>query len=131
MDIYSNNNYIMECRKYNNALACRRYYEKNKGNPEFRLRKPYQARKIYYKKRYPIFWSIFKLGNNYFLKTTLPVEIRPLVGIAHHNGVVAWEKQVNNFIIRRNRLLLKKVIDIWKLFEKTPRISKPIICSFF
>ena len=39
----------MECKKYNNALACRKYYEKNKGNPVLRLRKAYQARKLYYK----------------------------------------------------------------------------------
>ena len=99
----------MECKKYNNALACRKYYEKNKGNPEFRLRNVCQARKLYYKKRYPIFWSIFQAWKQLFSETTLPVKIRPLVG----------ERQVNNFIIRRNRLLLKKVIDIWKLIEKT------------
>ena len=46
--------------KYNNKLACRKYYEKNKGNPEFRLRKAYQSRKLYYKKRYPVFWNIFQ-----------------------------------------------------------------------
>ena len=114
----------MECKKYNNALACRKYYEKNKDNPEFRLRKAYQARKQYYKKRYPIFWDIFQAWKTQSLKILQPVK-------KQIKKEVDKRININNFIIRRNRLLLKKVIDIWKMFEKTPRITKHIICSFF
>ena len=100
---------------YNNALACRKYYEKNKGNPEFRLRKAYQSRKLYYKKRYPVFWNIFQAWKVLALK-----EVNKRI-------------KINNFLIRRNILLLKKVIDSWKLYERTPKSSKPIyniLCSF-
>ena len=100
---------------YNNALACRKYYEKNKGNPEFRLRKACQSRKLYYKKRYPVFWNIFQAWKVLALK-----EVNKRI-------------KINNFLIRRNILLLKKVIDSWKLYERTPKSSKPIyniLCSF-
>ena len=59
---------------YNNALACRKYYEKNKGNPEFRLRKACQSRKLYYKKRYPVFWGIFQAWKTLSLKILQPVK---------------------------------------------------------
>ena len=100
---------------YDNALACRKYYEKNKGNPEFRLRKACQSRKLYYKKRYPVFWNIFQAWKVLALK-----EVNKRI-------------KINNFLIRRNILLLKKVIDSWKLYERTPKSSKPIyniLCSF-
>ena len=64
----------MECKKYNNALACRKYYEKNKSNPEFRLKKVCQARKLYYKKRYPVFWGIFQAWKTLSLKILQPVK---------------------------------------------------------
>ena len=61
----------MECKKYNNALACRKYYEKNKGNPEFRLRKVCQARKLYYKKTIPDILEYFpSLENSIFENTS-------------------------------------------------------------
>ena len=92
----------MECKKYNNALACRKYYEKNKVNPEFRLRKVCQARKLYYKKRYPIFWSIFQAWKILSLKILQPVKKKQI------KKEVNERKEINNFIIRRNILLLKK-----------------------
>ena len=104
----------MECKKYNNALACRKYYEKNKGKSEFRLRKACQARKLYYKKRYPIFWSIFQAWKILSLKILQPVK-------KQIQKEVNERIKVNNLIIKKNRLLLKKVIDNWKLFEKNTK----------
>ena len=92
----------MECKKYNNALACRKYYEKNRCKPEFRLRKAYQARKLYYKKRYPIFWSIFQAWKILSLKILQPVKKKQI------KKEVNERIKINNLIIKKNRLLLKK-----------------------
>ena len=41
--------------------------------------------------------------------------------------------KINTFIMRRNRLLLKVMIDKWKDYERapTPSYYKPIVCSLF
>ena len=53
--------------KNNNALVCKRYYDRNKGNPEFMARKAVNTMRYYYKKKYhilykkkyPVLWSVF------------------------------------------------------------------------
>ena len=53
----------------NNNLACRKYYEKNKNNPEFAMKKRLFARRQYYRKRYTWFCKIFQMWKNLIVKT--------------------------------------------------------------
>ena len=114
----------MDIKKYNNILACRRYYERNRHNPEFRLRKAMQQRKYASKKQKPVLWEVFQSWKS------LAVKIQPIVKIKQ------TKTKLNTFIIKRNRLLLKVMIDMWKEYERTPIPAynpncKPIVCSFF
>ena len=43
-----------------NTLACRKYHERNKDKPEYKLRKIAYGRRFYYRKRYMIFYKIFQ-----------------------------------------------------------------------
>ena len=44
----------------NNNLACKKYYEKNRANPDFVMKKRLFARSQYYRKRYKWFYTIFQ-----------------------------------------------------------------------
>ena len=43
-----------------NTLACRKYHERNKDKPEYKLRKIAYGRRFYYRKRYMRFYKIFQ-----------------------------------------------------------------------
>ena len=107
----------------NNNLACRKYYEKKKNNPEFVMKKRLLARRQYYRKRYTWFYKIFQMWKNLFVKNTR------LSSLKHVN------KRLKSFSMKRNKLLLKIMIDRWKDYERTPvKINNnynPIVCSFF
>ena len=108
----------------NNTLACKKYYDKNKGNPEFRLRKAYQTRRQYYKKRYTNFWRMFQEWKNLIIK---PIE-KPVKKSARN-------KEVEAFRNKQHKNLMKRMIDRWKDYEPEQlnplNISiKPIICTF-
>ena len=118
----------MDIKKYNNILACRQYYERNRHNPEFRLRKAMQQRKYASKQRRPVLLEVFQSWK------TLAVKIQPIVKIKQTKTNV--KSKLNTFIFKRNRLLLKVMIDMWKEYERTPKPvynpnCKPIVCSFF
>jgi hypothetical protein len=112
---------------YNNKLACKKYYDKNKHNPEFRMRKAMTTRRQYYKNNYPMFWNIFQAWKSLLVKNTKLVYIKRVK--------TSTNRKLNSFIIKRNRLLLKIMIDSWKDYERSPvKINpncKPIVCSFF
>ena len=118
----------MDLKKYNNILACRRYYERNRCNPEFRLRKAMQQRKYACKKRKPFFWELFQRWKH------LSVTIQPVVKIKQIKTTI--NSQLKCFILKRKRLLLKAMMQSWKDYERTPKPAynpncKPIVCSFF
>ena len=118
----------MDIKKYNNILACRRYYERNRHNPEFRLRKAMQQRKYASKKRRPVLLEIFQSWKS------LAVKIQPIVKMRQPK--TSFTLKLNTVITKRKRLLLKAMIDMWKEYERTPKPAynlncKPIVCSFF
>ena len=56
----------------NNTLACKKYYDKNKGNPEFRKRKAMNTRRSnyktsYYKRKNAGLWRLFQMWKNELL----------------------------------------------------------------
>ena len=50
----------METKKYNNKESCRKYYEKNKNNPEFMQRKAMNTKRSHFKKHHPVFFEVFQ-----------------------------------------------------------------------
>ena len=87
-----------------------------------------QQRKYASKKQKPVLWEIFQSWKS------LAVKIQPIVKIKQPKTKVTLK--LNTFIIKRNRLLLKAMIDLWKEYERTPKPAynpncKPIMCSFF
>ena len=108
----------------NNAIACRKYYERNRDNPEFRLRKAYQTRKQYYKKRYTRFWKMFQAWKNLFIKPVVKVITK---------AKPAYTKLLETFKRKRSNALLKIMVDRWKEYERSPKPNhscKPIVCCF-
>ena len=45
---------------YNNKLACRKYYDKQRENPDYVMKKRLFARSQYYRKRHMWFYKIFQ-----------------------------------------------------------------------
>jgi hypothetical protein len=119
--------------KYNNTLVCKRYYDRNKGNPEFMARKAVNTMRYYYKKKchilykrkYPMLWSAFLAWKDLFIKEIVKATVRA-------TALKVFKKRIEECKVKRNKRLLKRVIDAWKEFEITPHktIGESIICFF-
>jgi hypothetical protein len=95
----------METKVYDNKSACRRYYERNKNNPEFRQRKALNTRRSEHKKRYPVFFETFQSWKSLVVKT------KPMVKKVNIN------EKLNYFISKRNLLTLRTMMQSWKNYE--------------
>ena len=59
----------MDTQKYNNILACRRYYNKMRNCPEFRRRKAVNAKRQYYRNKYPLLYKIMSEWKEFIIKS--------------------------------------------------------------
>jgi len=117
----------MEVKIYNNTLASKKYYDRNKGDPEFRKRKAMNTRRSnyktsYYKRKNAGLWRLFQMWKKLIVK---PIE-KPV-------KKPVYKKEVEAFRNKRNKNLMKIMIDAWKDYERTPKRNislKPIFCSF-
>ena len=117
----------MDGKIYNNTLACKKYYDRNKGNPEFRQRKAMNTRRSnyktgYYKRKNAGLWRLFQIWKKLIIKPTAKPVKKPV-----------YTKQIESFRMKRNKNLIKQMIDAWKIYERSPKSNisiKPIFCSF-
>ena len=106
----------MKAKIYNNTLACKKYYDKNKNNPEFRQRKAMNTRRCKLRKETPMCWRIFQGWKKYLF------------------GLNVRNKLIEHLRVKIDRILLKVMIDSWKNYERTPKpniVRNPIVCTFF
>ena len=85
--------------------------------PEFRRRKAANAKRQYYRNKYPLLYKIMSEWKNFIIKSKANTQAK-----------------ITTFIKNKNRMLLKIYIDIWKDYEAerlNPINYNPIICSFF
>ena len=113
-----------------NLLACRRYYDRNKDDSEFMKRKAVNTMRYYYKKKchilykrkHPSLWGVFRAWK-LFVKT---LSIKTTVKATE---LKVFKKMLEGHMAKQNKKLLKRIIDAWKEFERSPT-REPIICSF-
>ena len=118
--------------RYDNTLACQKYHQKHKGQPEYKLRKLLQARRQYYKQRYLRFRKLFPLGIYPKLLTTTKALLFHVWKDAIPNNAQNKPKPLTNkqtqrkrlaklkkFVALQQRKMLKAAIDSWKRNEKT------------
>jgi hypothetical protein len=121
----------MEVKIYNNTLASKKYYDRNKDDSEFMKRKAVNTMRYYYKKKchilykrkYPILCCVFRAWKGLLIKEIVKSAVIKL-----------FKKRVEEMRGKINKILLKRDIDGWKLYEKTPKaniiIYTSIVCSF-
>jgi len=114
-----------------NLLACRRYYDRNKDDSEFMKRKAVNTMRYYYKKKchilykrkYPILCCVFRAWKGFLIKRIMKAAV-----------IKTFTKRVEEMRGKIKKILLKRVIDGWKRYEKTPKaniiIYTSIVCSF-
>ena len=99
-------------------LACRRYYNKMRNDPEFCRRKAANSKRHYYRNKYPLLCKIMSEWKEFIIKRKSNTQAK-----------------ITTFIKKnKNRMLLNIYIDIWKDYEAerlNPINYNPIICSFF
>jgi hypothetical protein len=104
----------MDTKKYNNILACRRYYERNRHNPEFQTTEGDTNKgNTLVKNENRSSGRYFKDGN------TASVKIQPVAKIKQIKTTI--NSQLKCFILKRKRLLLKAMMQSWKDYERTPK----------
>ena len=59
----------MDTKKYNNILACRRYYNKMRNCPEFRRRKAANSKRHYYRNKYTLLCKIMSEWKELIIKS--------------------------------------------------------------
>ena len=90
------------------------------------MRKAANAKRQYYRNKYPLLYKIMSEWKNFIIKSKSP----PLAAIPL---VSDTQEKITTFIKNKNRMLLKKYIDKWKDYEAehlNPINYKPIICTF-
>ena len=80
----------------NNTLACKKYYDKNKGNPEFKQRKAMNTRRHYYKNKYHVVWGAFRVWKSLTMKEAVTAL-----------AVKAFTKRIEEKRSKGNKMLLK------------------------
>jgi hypothetical protein len=66
-----------------NLLACKKYYDRNKGDPEFMKRKAVNTMRHYYKskyhilykRKYPILWGVFRAWKGLLIKEIVKASV--------------------------------------------------------
>ena len=84
--------------------------------PEFRMRKAANAKRQYYRNKYPLLYKIMSEWKEFIIKSKADTQAK-----------------ITTFIKNKNRMLLKIYIDKWKYYEAehlNPINYKPIICTF-
>jgi hypothetical protein len=117
----------MSNSKYNNTLACKKYYDRNRDDPEFRKRKAMNTKRSnyktgYYKRKNLRLWKIFQIWKNLIVKPMANPVKKPV-----------YTKVLEAFRLKRKTNLIKLMVDAWKLYERTPKSNisiKPIFCVF-
>ena len=76
-----------------NAIACRKYYERNRDNPEFRLRNAFQTRRQYYKKTiYEILENVPSLENMVRKDTVIEVKVKAFTKRIEEQNVKRYKR---------------------------------------
>ena len=59
----------MDTKRYNNALACAKYYNKMRNYTEFRRKKAANSKRHYYRNKYPLLWKIMSEWKELMIKS--------------------------------------------------------------
>ena len=81
---------------------------------------------ILYKKKYPVLWSVFRAWKSLLIKEIVRATVMD-------TALKAFTKRIEESKVKRNKRLLKRIIDRWKLIEQTPKaniIYASVFCSF-